>query len=177
VPAGERRLTAPDGSWGDERSREVRWHDPALLAGRAAELSGRDFLAAIVEGRLPQPPIAKLLGIDLVSAGDGAAVFRCEADESVYNPIGSVQGGWLCTILDAAAGCAVHTLLPAGVSYSSIEIKASFLKAVRAGGGPIEATGRTLKLGRRVGFAEAHAREASGELVGHATTSVAILRP
>ena len=155
----------------------IRWHDPALLADSAVGLSGRDFLTAIVEGRLPPPPIAKLLGLDLVSAGDGAAVFRGEADESVYNPIGTVHGGWLCTILDSAAGCAIQTLLPAGVGYSSIEIKVSFLRAVRTGSGPLKVTGRALKLGRRVGFAEAHARDASGDLVGHATTSVALLRP
>jgi uncharacterized protein (TIGR00369 family) len=170
-------VTTPGGSWGEERSKVIRWHDPALLADSAVELSGRDFLMAIVEGRLPPPPIARLLGLDLVSAGDGAAVFRCEADESVYNPIGTVHGGWLCTILDSAAGCAIQTLLPAGVGYSSIEIKVSFLTAVRTGSGPLEVTGRALKLGRRVGFAEAHARDASGDLVGHATTSVAVLRP
>jgi uncharacterized protein (TIGR00369 family) len=170
-------MTTPDGSWGDERVKETRWHDPALLAGSSTQLSGRDLLAAIVEGRLPPPPIAKLLGLELVSADDGVAVFRCEADESVYNPIGSVHGGWVCTILDSAAGCAVQTLLPAGVGYSSIEIKVTFLRAVRMGSGPIEVTGRALKLGRRVGFAEAHARDGSGDLVGHATTSVAVLRP
>ncbi len=166
-----------DDDWGEERAKEVRWHDPVPLGRQALELSGRDFLQAIVEGRLPPPPIVQLLGLTLVSAGDGGAVFRCEADESVYNPIGSVHGGWLCTILDSAAGCAVHTLLPAGVGYSSIEIKVSFLTAVRLGAGPIEVTGRTLKLGRRVGFAEAHARDGAGDVVGHASTSVAILRP
>jgi uncharacterized protein (TIGR00369 family) len=170
-------VTRADESWGAERVKEIRWHDPALLAGSAIELSGRDFLIAIVEGRLPPPPIAKLLGVDLVEADDGVAVFRCEADESVYNTLGSVHGGWICTILDSAAGCAIQTLLPAGVGYSSIEIKVSFLKAVRTGTGPIEVTGRALKLGRRVGFAEAHARDGSGDLVGHATTSVAVLRP
>lgn len=170
-------MTTADEPWGAERVKETRWHDPALLAGSATELSGRDFITAIVEGRLPPPPIARLLGIDFVSVGDGTAVFRCEADESVYNLIGTVHGGWLCTVLDSAAGSAIHTLLPAGVGYSSIEIKVSFLKAVRTDSGPIEVTGRALRLGRRVGFAEAHARDGSGDLVGHATTSVAVLRP
>ena len=170
-------MARADESWGAERVKEIRWHDPAVLAGSATELSGRDFLAAIVDGRLPPPPIAKLLGLDLVAADDGVAVFRCEADESVYNTLGSVHGGWICTILDSAAGCAIQTLLPAGVGYSSIEIKVSFLKAVRTGTGPIEVTGRALKLGRRVGFGEAHARDGSGDLIGHATTSVAVLRP
>jgi uncharacterized protein (TIGR00369 family) len=88
-----------------------------------------------------------------------------------------VHGGLLCTLLDTAAGCAVHSLLPAGAGFSSIEIKVSFLKALRADGAEIEVRGQALKVGRRVAFAEAHARDQTGELVGHATTSLAINRP
>jgi uncharacterized protein (TIGR00369 family) len=161
--------------WGAQRSKEVRWHDPAALATESLQRSGREFLQSIVDGRLPPPPIAALLGMRLVSVGDGEALFACEPDEAVYNPIGMVHGGWLCTLLDSAAGCAVHSSLPAGAGYSSIEIKISFLKALRADAGAIEVAGRVLRVGRRVAFAEAHARNSSGEVVGHATTSVAIL--
>jgi uncharacterized protein (TIGR00369 family) len=160
-----------------ERRKEVRWHDPTALAAEATRLSGREFLEAIVDGRLPPPPIAELLGMRLVSVGDGEALFECEPDESVWNPIGSVHGGWLCTLLDSAGGCAIHSTLPAGAGYSSVEIKVSFLKALRADAGLIQVTGRVLRVGRRMGFAEAHARNAAGELVGHATTSAAILSP
>ena len=170
-------MTTPDEPWGAERVKETRWHDPAFLAGSATALSGRDFITAIVEGRLPPPPIARLLGIDFVSVGDGTAVFRCEADESVYNLIGTVHGGWLCTILDSAAGSAIHTLLPAGVGYSSIEIKVSFLKAVRSDSGTLDVSGRALRVGRQIAFAEAHAHDGNGVLVGHATSSIAVLRP
>jgi uncharacterized protein (TIGR00369 family) len=168
-------LTDLIGAWGDERSKTVRWREPLALAGEAQRLSGREFLQAIVDGRLPPPPIAAPLGMELVSVGSGEALFRCEPDEAVFNPIGMVHGGWLCTLLDSAAGCAVHSSLPAGVGYSSIEIKASFLKPLRADSGAVDVSGRVLRVGARVGFAEAHARAASGELVGHATTSVAIL--
>jgi uncharacterized protein (TIGR00369 family) len=162
--------------WGERRVREVSWHDPAAVAAHGRRLSGREFLQGIVDGHLPPPPIARLFGARLVSIGEGEALFACVPDESSYNPIGTVHGGWLCTLLDSAAGCAVHTLLPAGVGYSSIEIKVSFLRAVRAGGGEIAVTGRVLRVGRQVAFAESHARTASGELVGHATTSLAVLR-
>jgi uncharacterized protein (TIGR00369 family) len=87
-----------------------------------------------------------------------------------------VHGGLLCTLLDSAAGCAVHTLLPAGAGYASIEIKVSFLRPLRADAGTIEVHGQALKVGQRVAFAEAHARDSTGELVGHATTSLAISR-
>lgn len=162
--------------WGDERSKEVRWYDPVSLANASSQLSGRELLQRMVDGHLPPPPIAKLFGMRLVSVGDGEALFACEPDETAYNPIAMVHGGWLCTLLDSAAGCAIHSSLPAGVGYSSIEIKISFLKALRADAGVIDVSGRVLRVGRQVGFAEAHARNSNGDVVGHATTSVAIVR-
>ncbi len=157
------------------RSRLVTWEDPAMLTAAAASLAGREFLQAISEGRLPAPPMAELIGARLVSVGDGEVRFAWTPDESAYNPIGTVHGGLLCTLLDSAAGCAVHTLLPAGTGYASIEIKVSYLKALRADSGEIDVHGRALQIGRRVAFAEAHARNPTGELVGHATTSIAVI--
>ena len=135
-----------------------------------------DFLQALVDRELPPPPFAELIAAELVSVGDGVAMFRCTPDESTYNPLGMVHGGLMCTLLDSAAGCAVHTRLPAGVGFSSIEIKVSFLSAVRADSGTLEVEGRAIRVGRQVAFAEAHARDAGGKLVAHATTSVALKR-
>jgi uncharacterized protein (TIGR00369 family) len=160
--------------WGAPRSKSISWNDPLALAVAGAELSGREFLQAIIDGRLPPPPMATLIGAELVLVGEGEAVFRCTPDESSYNPIGIVHGGLLCTLLDFAAGAAVQTLLNAGAASSSIEIKVSYLKPLRADSGPIEVHGRALRVGGRVAFAEAHARDQNGELVGHATTSLAV---
>ena len=157
------------------RSKTVSWHEPATLAVAARKLSGRELMQAIADGRLPPPPMAGLVGARLVSVGDGEVVFRCAPDESTYNPLGIVHGGLLCTMLDFAAGAAVHTRLPAGVGFSSVEIKVSYLKALRAGDGEIEIHGRALRVGSRIAFAEAHARNGDGELVGHATSSLAVL--
>jgi acyl-coenzyme A thioesterase PaaI-like protein len=109
------------------RSKTVSWHDPVALSAAGARLPGRELLEAIIAGDLPPPPMAALIGVELVSVGEGEAVFRCTPDESTYNAIGIVHGGLLCTLLDTAAGCAVHSLLPAGAGFSSIEIKVSFL--------------------------------------------------
>lgn len=166
---------APPG-WGEPRTESVTWYDPSISAQAALSMPGREFLEAIVDGRLPRPPIADLMGARLVSVDEGVAVFRCTPGESLYNPIGLVHGGALCTLLDSAAGCAVQTMLPAGVGFSSIEIKVSFLSPLRAGTGAIEIEGRVLRVGRQVAFAEAHARSGEGKLVGHATSSVALLR-
>jgi uncharacterized protein (TIGR00369 family) len=168
--------TVTEEAWGARGSKTVTWYDPVALGTAAAKLPGREFLQAVIEGRLPPPPIATLVGAELVSAVDGEALFRCTPDESTYNPIGMVHGGLLCTLLDSAAGCAVHTLLPAGARYSSIEIKVSYLRPLRAGI-ELEVHGRALRVGGRVAFAEAHARDGDGELLGHATTSIAVLRP
>jgi uncharacterized protein (TIGR00369 family) len=159
------------------RTKTITWEDPSTSVAAMASMTGRELLEAIRDGQLPRPPIADLLDMRLVSVGEGVAVFECTPDESAYNPIGLVHGGLLCTLLDSAAGCAVHSLLPAGVGYSSIEIKVSFLAPVRADSGTLEAEGRALRVGRQVAFAEAHARTADGKLVGHATSSLAVMRP
>jgi uncharacterized protein (TIGR00369 family) len=168
-------MTSATNGWGATRTKSVAWYDPAIARESAATMDGRDFLQAIVDGQVPPPPFAQLIGADLVSVGDGVAVFRCTPDESTYNPLGLVHGGVLCTLLDSAAGCAVHTQLPAGVGFSSIEIKVSFLRP--ANGATLEVEGRSLRVGRQVAFAEAYARDEDGKLVGHATTSIALVRP
>lgn len=167
----------PDVTWGERRIKQISWYDPIGTARMANDLSGLEFLKAVVEGRIPRPPMAALFGMELVSVGEGEAVFRSAPDESVYNLTGMVHGGFLATLLDSAAGCAVHTLLPAGVGYSSIEIKVSFLRVVRSDTGPVEITGRALKVGRQIAFAEAHAVASGGAVVGHATSSIAVFRP
>jgi uncharacterized protein (TIGR00369 family) len=174
MSAGE--VTDSLNGWGPARTKSVSWHDPAVLAAAGSSLTGRELLEGILSGQLPPPPMAALIGAEIVSVDEGDVVFRCTPDQSTYNPLGVVHGGLLCTMLDTAAGCAVQTLLPAGVRYASIEIKVSFLEPLRAGAGAIEVRGRVLKVGRRVAFAEADARDGTGELVGQATTSIAIGR-
>ena len=162
--------------WGERRTREVSWFDPMISANAATTLPGREFLQAIADGRLPRPPFADLVGARLHSVGDGEVVFRCTPDESTYNPGGIVHGGLLCMLLDSACGCSVQSVRPAGVAISSIEIKVSFLSALRAGGGELEVAGKALRVGRQVAFAEAYARNGDDKLVGQATSSIALLR-
>jgi uncharacterized protein (TIGR00369 family) len=167
--------TSDDG-WGKPRTKQITWYDPTITAGAGASVPGRELLQALVDGKLPPPPISDVFGARLHSVGDGEAVFRCTPDESSYNPAGVVHGGLLCMLLDSACGCAVQSLLPAGAGISTIEIKVSFLSALRAGGGELEVTGKALRVGRQVAFAEAHARNGDGKLVGHATSSIAVVR-
>ena len=170
-------MTATRDGWGDPRTRTISWYDPSIALAAAAKMPGREFLQAIIDGELPRPPFAALTGAEIAAVDDGVAIFRFTPEESTLNPLGLVHGGMMCALLDSAAGCAVHTQLPAGVGMSSIEIKVSFLSAVKAGGGTLEVEGHALRVGRQVAFAEAHARAGDGKLVAHATTSIALTRP
>ncbi len=161
-------------AWGDPRSRTVTWHDPMITAAGALERSGLETMQAIRDGVLPPPPIAKLVQMGISALEEGRVEFTCELDESVYNPIGVVHGGLVCTMLDTVAGCAVHTTLPARVAYTSIELKVSYLRAVHATSGPLTAIGRVVKPGRRVAFAEGEVLDAAGRTVATASSSLLV---
>ena len=165
--------TAPE-AWGDARSRTVTWHDPMITAAGALERSGLETMEAIRDGILPPPPIAMLMQFDIRSLEEGRVEFGCTLDESVYNPIGVVHGGLVCTLLDTVAGCAVHTTLPSGTAYTSIEIKVNYLRAVHASSGPLTAIGRVVKPGRRVAFAEGEILDARGRSVATASSSLLV---
>jgi uncharacterized protein (TIGR00369 family) len=169
-------LVDPDlrADWGRKRSRTVTWHSPGPSTAKGMSMAGIDYLRAMVDGELPPPPIAGLLQFELVDVESGRAVFTCLADESAYNPIGTVHGGLICTLLDSVTGCAVHTTLPQGKGYTSIEIKVNYLKAVRVDSGLLTATGTVVKSGSRVGFAEGVVTDASGAVVATATSTLLI---
>lgn len=160
--------------WGEARSKLVTWHDPAPTAIKGLSMAGIDYLQAMADGRLPPPPISGLMGFDLVSAEPGRVVFSCEPDESAYNPIGAIHGGLVCTLLDSVAGCALHSTLPQGRGYTSIEIKVNYLKAVRPAAGPLLATGTVVKSGSRVGFTEGVVTDAGGAVVATASSTLLV---
>ena len=159
---------------GPQRSRTVTWHDPGPGTARGLTMAGIDYLKAIIAGELPPPPITALMQFDLVEAEPGKVVFICRPDGSVYNPNGRVHGGLVCTLLDSVAGLAVHSTLPAGKGYTSIEIKVDYLKAVRFGTGPLTATGTVVKSGSRVGFTEGVVTDGSGKMVATATSTLLV---
>ena len=166
-----------EASVGAAQSRLVTWRDPMTTQTTAAAMPGLAYWRAVAAGDLPQPPIAELLRMRVVEVEDGRVTFDCTPDASMYNPLGTVHGGALCTLLDTATGCALHTTLPAGVSYTSVEIKVNYLKAVTVASGPLTAMGIVVKSGSRIGFAEAEVTDASGKLVATATSTLLIIDP
>jgi uncharacterized protein (TIGR00369 family) len=142
-----------------------------------SELSGLDLMRLLVDGEIPAPPISALMDFMLVSVDEGEAVFRGFPGEHHLNPLGSVHGGFAATLLDSALGCAVHTTLPAGVGYTTLELSVNMVRGITPATGPVLASGRVLHAGRRTATAEAQlVAENGGALLAHGTTTCLILR-
>jgi uncharacterized protein (TIGR00369 family) len=156
------------------RTRTIAWDDPMAGAARAATMPGIDYLQGMIDGEIPAPPIAGLMNMTLVSVAPGTATFTCIPDESHYNPIGTVHGGFVCTALDSAAGCAVQTTLAAGTGYTSLEIKVSYLRGVSAATGELTVVGTVVKPGSRVAFAEAVVTDRAGRVVATASSTLLV---
>ncbi|MCG8442402.1 MAG: PaaI family thioesterase [Caulobacterales bacterium] len=138
-------------------------------------MSGRDYLQSFLDGQIPLAPISKTMGYALVEIGEGFAAFEGEPGVAVYNPLGWVHGGFAMTLIDSATGCAVHTELPAGVGYTSVETKVNFVRPITLDTGRVRAEGRLLNLGRSIALAEAHLRDPAGKLLAHGTSTCAII--
>jgi uncharacterized protein (TIGR00369 family) len=157
-----------------KRTLSVDWEDPVALAEAGRKMAGIDFLRAIRDRKLPAPPIARLLGFDLVEVEPGHAVFELVPGEHHYNPIGVVHGGLAMTLLDSAMGCAVQTQTPAGGGYTTLEAKTNLVRPITAATGRLRATGRLVHAGKRVATAEGRLEDAQGKLYAHATTTCLI---
>jgi uncharacterized protein (TIGR00369 family) len=140
----------------------------------AKRLSGYELVKRIMEGTLPAPPIAKVLNFRLAEVEPGRAVFMGQPSIDYYNPIGSVHGGFAATLLDSCMGCAVHSTLPVGMGYTTLEIKVSFLRPLLENTGPVRAEGKIISVGKRVGTAEGRIVDGEGKLYAHGTTTCLI---
>jgi uncharacterized protein (TIGR00369 family) len=160
--------------WGAADSRLVTWHDPIATQSTVSSMTGLSYWKAVAEGQLPPPPIGELFRMRVVDVENGRITFSSTPDASMYNPLGMVHGGTVCTLLDTVTGCALHTTLPEGVGYTSIEIKVSYLKAVTMTSGPLTAMGTVVKAGSRIGFTEGKVTDASGALVATATSTLLV---
>jgi uncharacterized protein (TIGR00369 family) len=136
-----------------------------------ASMKGIDFIRAAFDGKLPTPPILQNIEPFDFSAEPGVVSFHSIPGFRHYNPIGSVHGGYAATLLDSAMGCAVHTMLPAGSGYTTLEFKVSFIRGMTKDTGVVRTEGRTLNVGRRAATAEARITDSKGRLLAHATTT------
>jgi uncharacterized protein (TIGR00369 family) len=142
-----------------------------------AHLTGIEMLEAIVSGELPSPPIGATMGFRLIEVVPGRAVFEGAAGPHLLNPLGGVHGGVALTLIDSAAGCAVHSELPAGVGYTTVETKVNFTRPIPPDGTPVRCEGRVVTRGRQIATAEARLLSAEGKVLAHGTSTLIILPP
>ena len=161
----------------DTRTRTYSWDDPAETSSTLATSSGLDALQSLVDGRTPAPPMARTLGLDLVEVSHGRAVFEADAAEWLLNPMGTVHGGFAATILDSALGCAVHSTLPVGDGYTTVELKVNMVRAITATTGRLRCEADVVHAGGRIATAEARVTGvADGKLYAHGSTTCLVLR-
>ena len=154
-----------------QRSITVSWDDPMAASEAGKALSGLQYMHKLIAGEIPPPPIMKLIGYELLEVGEGRAVFGVTPAEQHYNPIGVVHGGVAMTLLDSAMGCAVHTLLPLGMGYTTLEVKTNLVRAISCDTGALRAIGKVIHQGRSTATAEARLEDAAGKLYAHGTTT------
>ncbi|WP_342374935.1 PaaI family thioesterase [Myxococcus stipitatus] len=160
-----------------ERTRTVTWADPRAGMAAAKSMSGLEYLSAIARGEVPGAPIARVLGFSLVEVSEGRAVFEVEPAEFHYNPIGTVHGGLAATLLDSALACAVHSTLPVGAGYTTLELHVNLVRAITGDTGRLTCTGEVIHVGGRVATAQGRLTDASGKLYAHGTTTCMVFRP
>jgi len=154
-----------------ERQRTVEWQDPVTAARTGRGLSGLDYLTAMQEGRIPRAPVAALICFTIADIAVGRVAMELDPAEFHYNPLASVHGGIVATLLDSVMGCAVHSTLPRGRGYTTLEIKVNYVRTITAATGRVRAEGTSIHVGRRTATAEGRLVDAAGRLYAHATTT------
>jgi len=144
---------------------------PEQFAGK----TGMQIFEEIISGSIPKPPISDTLDFLLVEAQPGRVQFQGRPLFAHYNPLGTVHGGWIATLLDSALGCAVHTLLPVGKTYTTLELKVNFVKALTDRVPLVRAVGEIIHSGSRIATSQARLIGPDGTLFAHATTTCIIL--
>jgi uncharacterized protein (TIGR00369 family) len=157
-----------------DRTRTYSWSDPAVFPAKAAGRSGIEVLRALAGGELPAPPILQLIGFESFEAEEGRVALTMRAAEFHYNPLGTVHGGIIATLLDTATGCAVYSVLPAGLSYTSVDLTTKFLRPVTLASGLLTSVGTVISHGRRTALAEARLTDEAGRLVAQALSTCLI---
>lgn len=158
----------------EQRTRTFSWSDPAQHAGLVGTRSGLELMQAMSRGEVPPPPIMNLVDIAGLEAEEGSVTVWLDPQEFHYNPLGSMHGGIFATLLDTAAACSVHTTLPAGTGYTSLDLTVKFLRPVTVATGRLKCRGTVLQRGRRTALAEARLTDAKDRLIAHATSSCLI---
>ena len=150
--------------------------DGSGLAAALVELDGLSALRAVMTGELPPPPMAALMGMELLEVEPGRALFAATPGPQHYNPLGTVHGGLAATLIDSATGCAVHTTLPRGATFTTIDLQVRYVRAITSDTGRVLCEGTVVHRGRTLATAQA-TLTAGDRLLAHGTASLLIRPP
>ncbi|HEO1837936.1 PaaI family thioesterase [Acinetobacter baumannii] len=140
------------------------------------EMTGLEFLQAMIEGHIPPASISKTIPMQPTEISEGCVTFKAQADHNHLNPLGGVHGGFAATVLDSVTGCAVHTMLPAGVGYGTIDLNVKMCRPLPQNQVLI-ATGKVINLSKNLGISEGKITDEEGKLYAYATATCMIIRP
>ena len=152
---------------------ESRLPDPA----RMLSMSGLDYLRGVLTGEHPAAPIAATLGFHPTEFAPGRAVFEGIPERFAYNPLGTMHGGWAATILDSAMGCAVHTTLPAGKMYTTVDLSVSLVRAISERTKRVRCEATIVHAGGSIATAQGRVVDEAGTLYAHGTTTCLVITP
>ena len=138
-------------------------------------MTGFEFLKAIADGVLPASPMAQIIPMQLANVEKGRVQFIAKADSCHRNPIGGVHGGFAATVLDSATGCAVHSVLEAGVGYATVDLNVKMVRPIPENK-ELFADGKIINVSKNIGVSEGEIRDAEGKLYAHATCICMIIR-
>jgi uncharacterized protein (TIGR00369 family) len=158
------------------RSRTISWADPARVRFHLRGLDGYERLQAMKRGDAAPPPAVAMLGLSLDELERGRTVFSVVAEEVHENPMGTMHGGIVATLVDTAMGCAVSSTLPADAGFTTLELSTNFVRAITQSTGRVHAEGRVVHSGGRVVTTEARVYDDAGTLYAHAKSTCLVLR-
>ena len=147
-----------------------------IAAATAAQTDGLTFLRNMIAHHYPAPPFAETTDIWMVLAEHGRVVFEGLPQQKFLNPLGTVHGGWISTLLDSAMGCAVHSMLKPGHGFTTVDMTVSFVRPVLPTSGKLTCEGKIIHSGGRIATAEGRITDAAGKIIAHGTETCMILK-
>ena len=145
--------------------------DGVASRDQVAGKTGLEMMQAILRGELPAAPIGKTMNFYLIHIEEGQTIFQGTPKPAFFNPLGTIHGGWIATLLDSALGCAVHTKMPVGRAYTTAELSVNMVRALSPKVERVRAIANVLHCGRQLATAEAKLLGPDGTLYAHATTT------
>jgi uncharacterized protein (TIGR00369 family) len=161
----------------DKRSRTIEWFDPAPYVAEGMNRRPLDYLRDMMNGKIPPAPAVTLLGIEGVEIEEGHVVLALDPAEFHYNPLGVVHGGVIATLLDSTLALAVHSTLPAGGYFSTLQLNVNYIRPVTEATGRLVCDAKLRHAGKTTATAEGSVVDGRGKLIATATTTCMLFRP